>query len=83
MFEKCPGAVNQRTPVISYKNCPQCGARVEVASNDMQTPCDQCGFVIYTDVASCVQWCQYAEQCVGKELYAKLKKPAPGGQKEQ
>ena len=40
----------------------------------MQTECSKCGFTIYNDLESCVQWCQYAEECVGEEMYKKLKK---------
>ena len=28
----------------------------------------------YNDKLTCVQWCQYAEKCVGKENYERLMK---------
>ena len=34
--------------------------------------CEKCGFVIYNDKLSCVQWCKYAKQCVGEEVYHNL-----------
>ena len=34
--------------------------------------CPNCGFVVYNDKLSCVQWCKYAKQCVGEETYEKL-----------
>ena len=34
--------------------------------------CEKCGFVIYNDKLSCVQWCKYAKQCVGEEVYNNL-----------
>ena len=74
MFDKCPGAAHIRTPTIITKKCPQCGREVEIFSNEMQTRCGKCGFTIYNDLGSCVQWCKYAEECVGEELYRKLKK---------
>ncbi len=73
MFDKCPGAVNVRTPTIKIKKCPECGEKVEIFSNELQTPCPRCGFIIYDNLASCVQWCKYAEECVGRETYLKLK----------
>ena len=77
MFEKCPGAVGIRTPTIKTKKCPECGEKVEMLSNELQTNCPKCGFTIFDDVASCVQWCKYAEECVGTEMYKKLKKETP------
>ena len=74
MFDKCPGAVGIRTPTIIIKKCPECGREVEIFSNEMQTKCSKCGFTIYNDLESCVQWCQYAKECVGEEMYKKLKK---------
>ena len=74
MFDKCPGAIGIRTPTIIIKKCPECDREVEIFSNEMQTKCSKCGFTIYNDLESCVQWCQYAEECVGEEVYKKLKK---------
>jgi len=62
------------TPTLKVKKCPQCGNDVEVFSNDVQVKCDTCGFTVYNDVESCIQWCKYARLCVGDELYRKLKK---------
>jgi ribosomal protein S27E len=72
MFDQCPGAANIRTPTLSIKKCPQCGEEVEVFSNDISVKCDRCGFVIYNDIASCVQWCKHARECVGDETYRRL-----------
>jgi len=74
MFDKCPGAVGIRTPTIIIKKCPECSREVEIFSNEMQTQCSKCGFTIYNDLESCVQWCQYAKECVGEEVYKELKK---------
>ena len=45
---------------------------MEIFSNDLKVTCDNCGFVIYNDIISCVQWCKYAKECVGEEMYQKL-----------
>ena len=34
--------------------------------------CDKCGFVVYNDKLSCVQWCKYARQCVGDAMYEQM-----------
>jgi hypothetical protein len=72
MFDRCPGAADQRTPTLTIKKCPQCGEEVEVFSNDFKVPCQKCGFIIYNDIVSCVQWCNHAKECVGEEMYNKL-----------
>jgi len=77
MFDKCPGASNIRTPTIELKKCPECGEEVEIFSIDMQVNCPKCGFTIYNDLESCVQWCQYAKECVGEQVYERLMAKAP------
>ena len=52
--------------------CPQCGNPVEVFSTDTEVVCDKCGFVIYNDMLSCVQWCKYARKCVGDQMYEQM-----------
>jgi len=75
MFDSCPGAAQfTRTPTLKIKRCPECGGNVEIFSTDMQVKCDHCGFIIYNDLESCIQWCKYAKECVGEELYNKLKR---------
>lgn len=75
MFDSCPGAAQfTRTPTLKIKRCPECGEYVEIFSTDTQVKCDHCGFIIYNDLESCIQWCKYAKECVGEELYDKLKR---------
>ena len=70
----CKG--RDHTPQLDIKTCPQCGAPVEVFSVDDAVVCDACGFTVYNDVQSCVQWCEHARLCVGDELYFKMKAAA-------
>lgn len=67
MLEGCQG--KPKTPTIIEKECPNCGTLIELFSIDTQMPCEKCGFVAYNDTLSCVQWCQYAKECVGAEMY--------------
>jgi hypothetical protein len=70
MLDHCPGAATLRgTPTLAIKKCPQCGEEVEVFSSDTSVPCSRCGFLVYNDALSCVQWCKYAKECVGEETY--------------
>ncbi len=50
---------------ITEKICPQCGNTVELFSTDTTVTCDKCGFVIYKDMLSCVQWCNDARKSGG------------------
>jgi ribosomal protein S27AE len=72
MFDKCPGFDELRRPTIQIKKCPECGANVELFSDDVKVSCDRCGFIVYNDIESCVQWCKLAKDCVGEELYSTL-----------
>lgn len=72
MLDRCPGSANIRTPTLSIKKCPECGEEVEIFSIDTKVVCDNCGFVMYNDIASCVQLCKHAKECVGEEMYRKL-----------
>jgi ribosomal protein S27E len=77
IFDRCPGAANLRTPTLTIKRCPQCGAEVEVFSNDVKVACSECGFVVYNDAKSCIRWCRYAKECLGPELYEKMMEERP------
>lgn len=71
----CPGSSSLRNNItLDIKTCPECGSDVELFSIDLKVKCDTCGFVVYNTLQSCIQWCRYAEQCVGPEVYQKLKR---------
>ncbi len=59
---------------IIDRKCPRCGQEVELISTDTEVTCEHCGFTIYNDTLSCIQWCRYARQCVGEEMYEAMKK---------
>jgi ribosomal protein S27AE len=74
MFGSCPGTARFRTPTLTVKKCPRCGEEVEIFFSDVKAQCSNCGLTIFDDVNSCIQWCAYAKECIGPELYEKLKK---------
>ena len=47
---------------------------MEVFSTDTEVCCLRCGFVIYNNLASCIQWCKFARDCAGEDTYQKFKK---------
>ncbi len=61
-----------RTPTLTIRKCPECGEEIEVFSNDIAVSCSRCGFTVYNDALSCVQWCRYAKECVGEETCRRL-----------
>ena len=70
ILDGCQG--KPRTPTIEEKICPQCGHTIEIVSTDTEVACENCGFVVYNDALSCVQWCKYARQCVGDAMYEQM-----------
>ena len=61
---------------IEERICPQCGHEIEIFSVDTEVVCEKCGFVAYNDKLSCVQWCKFARQCVGDQMYEKMMETA-------
>jgi len=72
VIDDCPGAAEIRRPTIKIKTCPRCGEEIELFSNDVKMNCENCGFTVYNDTLSCVEWCEYAKECVGEEAYEQL-----------
>ena len=74
MLDKCPGTHTILMPTIKLKTCPNCGEEVEVDSTDFKTKCPACNFTIFNNVASCIEYCEYAKECVGEDLYNEFKR---------
>ena len=68
---------------LTERVCPRCGNIIELFSVDTEVACEHCGFVAYNDTLSCVQWCQYAKQCVGEEMYEAMMAVARRNKEEQ
>jgi endogenous inhibitor of DNA gyrase (YacG/DUF329 family) len=83
VFKKCPGQDLSRKKieeVVCNLPCPKCGADVEFFFDDKIRTCPDCGIkVAKSDIQlikdfGCADWCEAAEKCIGKDLYAKLRK---------
>ena len=75
----CPGSASLRRNItLEIRTCPQCGADVELFSSDHKATCDGCGFVVFKDVQSCIQWCRLGKECIGEEAYARFVADHPG-----
>ncbi len=66
---KCPGqdTRNWKPGDIFEVKCPNCGERVEFFKDEVVRKCGNCGIRIRNPRLDlgCVEWCQYADQCVG------------------
>jgi hypothetical protein len=68
----CPGSIGLRgTPALKEKICPECGGIIEIFAVEPFVKCE-CGFIAYNETLGCVNWCRYARDCVGEELYNQL-----------
>jgi len=72
MDGKCPGQ-DMRNLRVSVHKCPNCGAEVEIFSDELRVKCPKCKKYIYKErVPSCIEWCTSAPQCLGKEKWEEL-----------
>ncbi len=73
----CPGSRSVKDPVPEYFSCPQCGEEVEIWTHELMQPCPRCKTPVFrAQHPTCIDWCQYAKECVGPELYESLKPQA-------
>ena len=73
MYTKCPGQDGRNLRVELYK-CPNCGAEVEIFSDEVKVKCQKCGEKVYREkMPSCIEWCASARQCLGEERWKALK----------
>ena len=71
---QCPGSGPFRQPEPEFFPCPHCGEQVEVWTDELQSPCPKCGTETLRPRENlCIDWCPKARECVGSEVYARLK----------
>jgi DNA-directed RNA polymerase subunit RPC12/RpoP len=70
--ETCPGINNFIRPKPEYIPCPNCGSSVEIWTDEDETDCPNCGAKVSRKVQSCLDYCEYAEEC--KKIIAERKR---------
>jgi len=70
---KCPG-LDTRFLKAENRKCNRCGYSVEIFSDEIRVRCPKCKNSVYREIPSCIDWCQYARQCIGEEKWKQLKK---------
>ena len=82
MYNKCPGQ-DIRNLRVSVHKCPNCGAEVEIFSDEMRVKCHKCGQYVHREkVPSCIEWCASARECLGEERWKQLKNMTDKNSKE-
>jgi Zn finger protein HypA/HybF involved in hydrogenase expression len=70
----CPGARLIREAAPEYVECPHCGGEVEIWTDELLARCPHCRWSVPRERgASCIDWCAHAAECVGEEVYRRLK----------
>lgn len=70
----CPGSKAFNQPAPEDFSCPQCKAEVEIWTDERKATCPTCGFIVRKKAEStCLAWCAYGEDCVGKDVYSSYK----------
>jgi Zn finger protein HypA/HybF involved in hydrogenase expression len=73
----CPGAKLFKEIKPDYIDCPHCRREVEIWSDELIITCPYCkGEVSQSRGASCIDWCQFARECVGAEKFERLQQEA-------
>ena len=73
MNDKCEEQKHNNLRVSLHK-CPNCGAEVEIFSDEVGVECFKCGMKVYREkTPACIEWCASAHQCLGKERWKDLR----------
>ena len=66
----CPGARLLRHPTPESFPCPNCGAEVEIWTDEFKRACPKCRkMVLRPGGMSCLDWCRQAKECIGEATY--------------
>jgi ribosomal protein S27AE len=69
---RCPGQ-DGRNLTASIHICPNCGAEVEMFSDEVRVRCRGCGAWVEKEaVPSCIEWCVQARACIGEARWQAL-----------
>ena len=75
MIFKCPGSQKFSQPEPEEINCPSCGEKIEIWTDESKTKCPKCKKTVTREKPpACLDWCKYAKECVGEEVYKKYLK---------
>jgi hypothetical protein len=71
----CPGSKILRQPQPEMFDCPSCGEEVEIWTDEIRGVCSNCGRTVFREgFMSCLEWCKFAQDCIGEEAYDRYMK---------
>lgn len=80
MIFECPGAKDLKRPKPEEIKCPYCGEVVEIWTDETKATCPKCKKIVTRKQdLSCIEWCQYAKECVGEDIYKEYYKNKKDG----
>ena len=66
---RCPGQDMRKLRVELFK-CPNCGADVEIFSDEQSVRCQKCREkIVREQTPTCIEWCASARQCLGEDRW--------------
>lgn len=72
--KSCPGSRDIREPIPEYVSCLNCSKEVEIWTDELSSTCPECGTRVFREQqVSCIDWCPQAKECVGPEVYERLR----------
>ena len=72
---KCPGSQSFSQPKPEGIKCPFYSYEAEIWTDEVKTTCPKCKKTFMREQKqSCLDWCKYAKECVGEDVYRKYKK---------
>jgi len=81
MIFGCPGSQNIKQPHPEIFRCQGCGSEIEIWSDEASVKCSKCGKEFLRPAGqSCLDWCRFAKECVGRDAYDKYKNQKKGGE---
>jgi len=73
---RCPGQ-DGRNLKATIQWCSNCGAEVEMFSDETRAKCHRCGTYVYQEeIPSCIEWCAKARECIGEERWEQIQEQA-------
>ena len=75
VLSNCPGSQKFRQPEPEIIKCSSCGSEVEIWTDEIKAVCPNCNKTLIRESGtSCFDWCKYAKECAGDEVYSKYMK---------
>ena len=72
MIFECPGSQKFKHPHPEIIKCGYCSADVEIWTDEFQAACPDCKKVVRRkEGPSCLDWCKYAQTCIGSDAYSR------------